>query len=80
MVSHDGECESCGATGVRTSRNRLPDGQTLELCYDNACIRKVRTWWREWANYIQPEQAQKLARQARRDERRRERQVREGVL
>lgn len=80
MVNHSDAdpCESCGTEDVRTTRNNLPEGTSLVLCYP--CLRRVREWWRAWANYAQPEQAERLAREARRDERRRERQATEGVL
>jgi len=73
-----GTCESCGCEDRRTTRNRLPEGTSLVLCHP--CIRRIRQWWSAWANYIQPEWAAELERQARRDERRRERQAAEGVL
>lgn len=80
MVSHDDAdaCESCGDDDRRTSRNRLPEGTSLVLCH--SCIRQIRRWWSHWSQYIQPEWAAELERQARRDERRRERQAVEGVL
>lgn len=35
----DPACERCGADDGQTTRNRLPDGETYQLCYE--CVRKV---------------------------------------
>jgi len=65
MVDHSDAdpCESCGATGVRTTRNRFPEGTSLAVC--SSCLRQLRRWWIEWANYIQPEQAERVVSRAR---------------
>lgn len=55
-------CESCGARDRRTTNNRLPDGQTLDLCYP--CVRDVLRCWRAWKD-AQPAQARYVTREAR---------------
>lgn len=56
MVSHDDECESCGAIG-RTTRMRWPDGEYREMC--SPCERRWLIIWRHFCE-IQPRQANRV--------------------
>ncbi|MBX0323856.1 hypothetical protein EGH21_12530 [Halomicroarcula sp. F13] len=63
MVSHDDECESCGAIG-RTTVTRFADGSRYEMC--EPCTRDWLLIWRHWCE-IQPQQANRVRAQANRD-------------
>ncbi|WP_336330016.1 hypothetical protein [Haloarcula sp. CGMCC 1.2071] len=65
MVTHDDECDSCGAVG-RTCRMRWPDGETREMC--GPCERRWTYIWRHFCER-QPRQANRVRAKANRERR-----------
>lgn len=54
-------CDGCGS-GFHITSNRLPDGQSLDLC--PSCVRGAMRMWQAWRR-ADPEEADRIARAGR---------------